>query len=118
MLLKGIAVISLLLSCIICAVSGIFWLWAVALFAGLYLLGVVIALAFLWICCNAVDMESEQENDSKFYRTLTYLWIDFVIAVGRVKIICKGAEKLPKDGRFLLVCNHQADIDPALLMKC
>ena len=28
-----------------------------------------------------------------------------------------GVEKLPKDGRFLLVCNHRSLFDPLILMK-
>ena len=118
MLLKGIAVISLLLSCAICAVSGIFWLWAVPVFAGLYLLGVVIAFAFLWFCCKAVDMEREQENDSKFYRTIMYLYIEALISLVLARIHTEGLEKTPRDGRFLLVCNHLFIADPGVLMHC
>jgi 1-acyl-sn-glycerol-3-phosphate acyltransferase len=87
-------------------------------FIGGWIGWLILAALVLLIAVVLVDKDKEEENDSKFYRTLTHLWIEFVIAVGRVKVICKGAEKLPKDGRFLLVCNHQADIDPALLMHC
>jgi 1-acyl-sn-glycerol-3-phosphate acyltransferase len=87
-------------------------------FIGGWIGWLILAALVLLIAVALVDKDKEEENDSKFYRTLTHLWIEFVIAVGRVKVICKGAEKLPKDGRFLLVCNHQADIDPALLMHC
>jgi 1-acyl-sn-glycerol-3-phosphate acyltransferase len=87
-------------------------------FIGGWIGWLILAALVLLIAVALVDKDKEEENDSKFYRALTHLWIEFVIAVGRVKVICKGAEKLPKDGRFLLVCNHQSDIDPALLMHC
>ena len=78
----------------------------------------MVALLVLLVACGLVDKEKEEEKDSQFYRTLTHLFIELVVAVGRVKVNCRGAEKLPKDGRFLLVCNHQSDIDPALIMHC
>ena len=34
-----------------------------------------------------------------------------------MKVVTSGLEKTPKDGRFLLVCNHINDIDPAVLLK-
>ena len=91
---------------------------AVAAFIGGWIAWLLVAAVLLLIACVAVDKEKEQENDSKFYRWLLHLWVEFIITIGRVKVICQGAEKLPKDGRFLLVCNHQSDIDPALLMHC
>jgi 1-acyl-sn-glycerol-3-phosphate acyltransferase len=63
-------------------------------------------------------MEKEQTQDSKFYRTLTHLYIDLVLKLGRVEIRAEGLEKIPTDGRFLLVCNHICDLDSAFLLKC
>ena len=87
-------------------------------FIGGWIGWLILAALVLLIAVALVDKDKEEENDSKFYRALTHLWIEFVIAVGRVKIKTQGLDKIPTDGRFLLVCNHQADIDPALLMHC
>jgi 1-acyl-sn-glycerol-3-phosphate acyltransferase len=78
----------------------------------------MVALLVLLVATAVVDKDKEEENDSKFYRVLTHLFLEMIITVGRIKIHCRGAEKLPADGRFLLVCNHLSDIDPALLMHC
>ena len=94
------------------------WLEALLAFAGGWIGFLILAAVALLIACAVVNKNKEPEKDSKFYRVLTRMWIGFVVTVGRVKVICKGAEKLPKDGRFLLVCNHQSDIDPALLLHC
>ena len=118
MLLKGIAGVSLLLSCVICAVSDQLWLWALPLFALVYLLGMVVALLFLLACCKAVDVEKEQENDSKFYRAMMYLYIEALISLVLVRLHTKGLEKTPKEGRFLLVCNHLFIADPGVLLHC
>ena len=118
MLLKGITVLSLLLAVLICALSGISWLWTILLFAGLYLLGMAIAFAFLWFCCKAVDMEKEQEEDSGFYRHLMNVYIEALVSLVMVRIHATGLEKTPKDGRFLLVCNHLFIADPGVLIHC
>ena len=118
MLLKGIAVLSLILSFVVCGFSGISWLWAVPVFAGLYLLGVAIAFLFLWFCCKAVDMEKEQEEDSKFYRAIMYVYIEALISLVLVRLHTRGLEKTPKEGRFLLVCNHLFIADPGVLLHC
>ena len=118
MLLKGIAVLSLLLAVLICALSGISWLWTILLFAGLYLLGTAVAFAFLWFCCRAVDMEKEQEEDSRFYRHLMNVYIEALVSLVLVRIRAAGLEKTPKEGRFLLVCNHLFIADPGVLLHC
>lgn len=118
MLLKGIAAVSLAVSCVICAVSGISWLWLLPLLAILYLLGMGLALGFLWVCCKAVDMEKEQEEDSRFYRTIMDLYIEALISLVLVRIHTEGLEKTPKEGRFLLVCNHLFIADPGVLLHC
>ena len=78
----------------------------------------IFALIVLVVACLAVDKTKEPEKDSKFYRAMAHLYIQMIVTLGRLKVICKGAEKLPKDGRILLVCNHLSDIDPALLLYC
>ena len=118
MLLKGIAVLSLLMTVLICAATGSFWLWALPLFCLLYLLILGIAFGFLWICCKAVDMEKEQEEDSKFYRAIMYLYIEALISLVMVRLHTKGLEKTPKEGRFLLVCNHLFIADPGIVLHC
>jgi len=118
MLLKGIAALSLVFAAAVCALSGLSWLWAVPLFALAYLILLGIAFAFLWICCKAVDQEKPQEEDSRFYRTMMYVYIEALISLVLVRLHTRGLEKTPKDGRFLLVCNHLFLADPGVLLHC
>ena len=118
MLLKGIAVLSALLTavfylCLSCSV----WLLPV-LFAGFYLVLLALAVLFLWICCSRVDMASQQEADSPFYRRLMHPYIEALIMALGVRIHTEGLEKTPKEGRFLLVCNHLFIADPGVILHC
>lgn len=118
MLLRRIAGISLLLSVVLfICVDTALWLLPV-FFAGFYLLGLLLAFLFLWICCAAVDLDKPQEEDSKFYRTLMYPYIEALISLVGVRLHTKGLEKTPKEGRFLLVCNHLFIADPGILLHC
>ena len=96
------------------------WDWtlgAAALLFAVCLLG-LLALAFAFLCtvCAFVDMDKPQEEDSPFYRAVMHLYIEALIPLVRLKIETSGLEKAPKDGRFLLVCNHQNESDPGILL--
>ena len=116
MLLRTIAAFSALLAVILyfCLETAL-WLIPI-LFAGFYLGLMLLAFLFLCAVCAAVDMEKPQEHDSKFYRTVMYWYIEALIPLVGLKIETAGLEKTPKEGRFLLVCNHQNESDPGILL--
>lgn len=116
MLLIGITLLALLGAVGAFFCEGI--LAGLLAFVGGWIGWLLVAAVVLLVATAVVDKDKEEENDSKFYRVLTHLFLEMIITVGRIKIHCRGAEKLPADGRFLLVCNHLSDIDPALLMHC
>jgi len=88
-----------------------------AIGAGIWLVLALIAFLFLWAVCKAVDMEKPQEKDDKFYRTVMNIYIEALKTLVGIRFTVTGAEKLPKEGRFLLVCNHLFLADPALLLN-
>ena len=77
-----------------------------------------IAFAVLWVSCATVDISKPQEQDSKYFRRLIKLYIPAVVSLLRLDVQLEGAEQLPKDGRFLLICNHLSILDPVLLLGC
>ena len=116
MLLTGITVFALL--CALWAgLCGGLWAAVGALIGG-WLGGFVLALLFLVVACLAVDLDKEQTRDSKFYRGMVHLYLDMVITLGRVELRTQGLEKIPTEGRFVLVCNHICDVDPGVILKC
>ena len=90
----------------------------VGVYIGTYLGLVLLAALFLAVICLFVDMKKPQEEDSKFYRTLMYPYVEALIKIVGLRLTTEGLEKTPKDGRFLLVCNHQNESDPGVLLHC
>lgn len=115
-LLTSITVFALLCAVAAGVCGGV--LAAVLAFIAGWISGLVLILLFLVVVCAVVDMEKEQTSDSKFYRVIAHLYIDLALILGRVEVRSEGLEKVPTDGRFLLVCNHICDLDSALLLKC
>ena len=123
MLIGVITLLSLLLSGLLTWTAGGFeslsWLWLLPCgFVGSFLGLVVLAFLLLWFLCAIVDQKKPQEKDSKFYRTMLHLFVDAILPLARVTIKTQGLEKTPKDGRFMLVCNHIDNLDPAFLLTC
>lgn len=92
-------------------------LWVLPLtFLGTFLGGLVAVFILVLIMAYTVNMEGPFDKDDKFYRFVTEQIIDAVIFLMRVRVTTSGLEKTPREGRFLLVCNHRDDVDPALLL--
>ena len=118
MLLKGIAALSLIFAVIFYgAFQTALWLIPV-IFAVSYLILAGLAFGFLWFICSRVDLEQPQEEDSPFYRAMMYLYIEALISLVNVRLHTNGLEKTPREGRFLLVCNHLFIADPGILLHC
>ena len=66
----------------------------------------------LFISAALVDPKRIYDKHSGYYRWLLVSSTWHLIFVGRVHFHTKGMEKIPKDQRFLLVCNHKSKLDP------
>ncbi len=117
MLLGGILLLSVVIAVVLFAATGLWWWLPVGFLVGA-LASLVVAFLFFWGMSAVVDLKKPQEKDSKFYRATAKLYIAFLVKVLRVRIHSVGTEKIPKDGRFLLVSNHICDADPIVLMHC
>lgn len=122
MLIGAFCGIALLCGALVCAAFGFFesFLWLAVLPA--VALVAFLALAGLWyllilIMSKIVDMESEQTGDSFLYRWVIQLTVASVIPLLGVRVHTKGFEQELPEGRFLLVCNHLHDFDPAFLLR-
>ena len=122
MLIGSYAVVSAAAALGICLLSGSFegsrWLWLLPVSAlGLFLLLCLGTFLYLLYLCRKVDQSVPQEEDDPHYRRFTNLILESVLPVLRIHIKKNGLEKMPKEGRFLLVCNHCSDSDPIILLR-
>lgn len=92
-------------------------LWVLPLtFIGSFLGWVLVAFLFLWLSCVFAPMDKPRERESKFYRGLVEWYVDAIVTLVGVKFETSGLENIPKNGRFLLVCNHLHEADPVVLL--
>lgn len=123
MLIGIFATISVLAACGVCLLAeafvGLGWLWLLPVSAvGSFVLLVGLWALLLVIMAYAADMEKKQETDNKLYRWVLHNTIDALLPLLGVRFHTKGFEQKLPEGRFLLVCNHLHDIDPAMLLHC
>lgn len=101
------------------AFSTLRWLWMLpAGLVGSFVLLTGLAFAFLLIVCARIDPEKPRDQDSPWFRRMIMEYVDVILKVLPVRVCTEGLEKLPKDGRFLLVSNHLDDTDPAYFFYC
>ena len=123
MLLGVFAALSLIIGIAVCvgagAFTGLAWLWMLPVtVVGCLLVLVLLAFLFLLFLCKRVDQNVPQEDDDPLYRKVTDLYIQSALPVLKIQVKKNGLEKMPKDGRFLLVCNHCSLFDPIGLLAC
>ena len=96
--------------------ASLAFLWQLPLlFGGFWLALVLLAFLFLALWCLPISMKQPVEEDSKAARRILYLYEELALTLLQVKIHTTGLEKLPREGRFLLVCNHLSLLDPLIL---
>lgn len=121
MLMGIILALTVMSAAAACILGGAFdsfvWLWTLPVsLAGFFVGWLLLAVGFLWVVCELGHSDKPQENDSRFYRTLANLYAQMLIQLFPVRITTRGLENTPKEGRFLLVCNHLHEADPAILL--
>ena len=121
MVIGVIAAIAAVISAAICGCTGSFgslaWLWVLPVgWLGAFLGILVLAFLLVLAMCSVVDLEKEEVKDNRFYRTVLYWIADAAHTVLQVRVHTEGLEKIPADGRVLLVCNHLDNVDPVIIM--
>ena len=78
---------------------------------------IILHLIILGVSISLVKLSSPADRFSKYYRTLVDLTLPMLFTLGRVRVDVTGEDKIPQDSRFLMVCNHIDNLDPAVLIK-
>lgn len=123
MLFAMLCALSFFVAVLLCAGTGAFdtlqFLWLLPLgCVGSFLLLAVLCFAFLLIVCAFIDQEKPREKDSPWFRWLIMQYVHTILTVLPIKVHTQGMETKLPNGRFMLVCNHLDNIDPAFLYYC
>lgn len=85
----------------------------------LWLLIAAVCVAVLWLIVLAVSAllvspDKEYEKNSPYYRFLLNSSTAVAVRLFGIRLHTEGLEKIPAEGRFLLVGNHRSNFDPIL----
>lgn len=121
MLFRFVMLLSLMLSAVANLAVGAFesyqWLWLLPLVAVGVLLVLLLGLfVYVLVLSRMVDFDREQECDDPHYRKVAELLLEILAPLLRVRIKTTGLEKVPAQGRFMLVSNHVNELDPAPIL--
>lgn len=95
-----------------------FFAWELPLFGILFYAAFVgLALGVIWCICRSRVRLDEPSREDPVIRRLIYHVADFIFHVLRTRVEVSGLEKLPREGRMVLVCNHISLLDPVALVK-
>ena len=123
MLLASILILAALGSALVCVGTNAFagltflWLLPVSFLVGFLVLA-ALAFGIFVLVCAFIDPQKEYQQDGRWLRAMVRTYLHAVLTVLPVKLETQGLEKIPADGRILLVCNHLDNIDPAFLLHC
>ena len=120
MVIGIIAAIAVVLSVVLCLCTGGFgglvWLWLLPLgWLGEFLGSLLVIFLVVLIMCAFVDIDKEETKDNALYRWVIYMIADAGHTVLQVRVKSEGLEKIPNQGRVLLVCNHLNNADPVII---
>ena len=119
MLLNLIYSLSALFASVLCALTvgfGSLWtliVWPLGFVLGFALCAAVCVIA-VWIPARRADPDAESGGDDPYIRAVVKLYAPAVFRILGCRIHTEGTGKLPKEGRFLLVCNHMGNLDPGI----
>jgi 1-acyl-sn-glycerol-3-phosphate acyltransferase len=123
-MLTGILLaLSAVAAALLCVATGSFstlhWLWLLpASFVGSFLVLLALGFAVFVLICALIDPEKPRDKDTPWFRWLIMEIVQLILTVLPIRVEATGTEKLPKNGRFVLVCNHLDNIDPAFIYYC
>ncbi len=123
MLLTTIEIIGALGAIALCYGTGSFeslsWLWQLPVyFLGLCIGMLLAVVGFLIIWGMFTNPEKPVEKEKPWQRALVQAVCGAGLRLLHVKLRVSGMEKLPKEGRIILVCNHLHIVDPVVLLHC
>ncbi len=92
------------------------WWQALLLGLGVFLLAHPLGLLGIYLASLTVDRDKPLEKQVPLCRAGTAQVLGLVCVYCGIRPRVLGLEKLPRDRRFFLVCNHRSGFDPCLML--
>ncbi len=112
-----LALLSLAAAAVYALCKGALSWQAALLFVGCFLALNLLYVIFWAIVASTVDDSKPLEKQSGLCRFGCASIGGWICSWARVRIRLVGEELLPKEGRFVLVCNHRSMFDPLVTVK-
>ncbi len=96
--------------------SALGWLATVGIAFGGFLACVILFVLFAVMVSLFIRTDRPIKTRSRFLCAITITFLRAYLQVMRVKVKAKNMDRIPKEGRFLLVANHLSMVDPMILM--
>ena len=104
---------SVSLTYVSCQFASYSAIWQIPVFfIGSFLALVLLFLLVILVSCLFVDPKKQLDKPSGYFRFLLHEFCRLALAMGGVHVNVTGLDRLPKEGRFLLVSNHRFAFDP------
>lgn len=95
------------------AFASLHVLWQLSVFFLAAFLTLTLAFLLVFaVSCFVVDPKKMVETPSPYYRALFHHFCKLAFFLGGVRLETTGLEKLPQQGRFMLISNHLFAFDP------
>ena len=115
MLMTGLIVISALVCLVVFMLRAVRLVWLPAVFAGSFVAGLLLWIAFCFVVTRLVDMDTPCTIPSSFYRRCADVTLEFIMQFLRMDVTVSGEQLLPQE-KFMLAGNHRSVFDPMLAM--
>ena len=83
-------------------------------FLGSFLVLVFLFLLIMFLSCSLVNMRRHVKKPSRYFLFLLNQFCRLAFFLGNVKLHTDGLEKVPSQGRYMMVSNHLFAFDPML----
>ena len=116
MILISVVLLSLISSFVLVYLTKINWFISIPLFIGFLAVYVFLFVMLCYVIAITVSKKQEILKPKGIFNSMTWHICKFVKSVCRVKINASGLEKVV-DKKMLVVCNHQSNLDPLLIIS-
>ncbi len=95
---------------------ALFWRMPLSFFSTF--LGLIVLQCLVFAVSVLLVNVNKSPKYVNYYRFSVITLLNLLVPLLRVKVHSTGTDSVPRDCRFLLVCNHLHDVDPAVIMYC